>query len=212
MGDEDLEAESQKGLGFFIKAKHSDLNVFKMKLQSMQEWTQQIDEITQQFTQKFGSLSTDQLNWKLDPNTWSIAQNIDHLITINETYFPITDAIREGNYRLPFTAKFGFLVRFFGNQILKASKPERKNKMKTFPVWEPASSGVPAGIMERFEAHQEALKNWIEDAQDLAAQGQVISSPANKYIVYKLAKAFEIIVNHERRHFNQAKEVYEALP
>jgi len=178
----------------------------------MQEWTQQIDEITQKFTEAFGSLSNEQLNWKPDPNTWSIAQNIDHLITINETYFPITKAIRQGDYRLPFTAKFGFLVRFFGDQILKASQPERKNKMKTFPVWEPASSKVPTGIIERFKTHQETLKKWIEDAQGLAAQGQVISSPANKYIVYKLEKAFEIIVNHERRHFNQAKEVYEALP
>jgi hypothetical protein len=35
----------------------------------------------------------------------------------------------------------------------------------------------------------------------------VISSPANRFIVYKIGRAFDIIVAHEERHLNQAKEV-----
>jgi hypothetical protein len=42
-------------------------------------------------------------------------------------------------------------------------------------------------------------------------KGTVISSPANKYIVYKLETAFDIIVAHEERHLEQAKEVLSVL-
>jgi hypothetical protein len=47
----------------------------------------------------------------------------------------------------------------------------------------------------------------IEEAKELVAKGTVIASPANKNIVYKLETAFDIIVSHEQRHLEQAKEV-----
>jgi hypothetical protein len=37
--------------------------------------------------------------------------------------------------------------------------------------------------------------------------GTIISSPANKNIEYKLETAFDIIVAHEKRHLEQAREV-----
>ena len=177
----------------------------------MRPWQEQIDNNTQHFIESFSGLSTEQLNWKPSPNTWSIAQNIDHLIIINETYFPVIDAIRNGTYKSSFLANFGFMVSFFGNTVLKSVQPDRQKKMKTFPIWEPTTSEIPAGILARFENHQSALKKLIENAQDLLDKGVVISSPANKLIVYKLDKAFEIIITHEQRHYEQAKEVDKLL-
>jgi hypothetical protein len=42
-------------------------------------------------------------------------------------------------------------------------------------------------------------------------KGTIISSPANKIIVYKLEIAFDIIVAHEKRHLEQAREVLQIL-
>jgi hypothetical protein len=58
-----------------------------------------------------------------------------------------------------------------------------------------------------FEKHQSELKKLIEDSSDLLDKSTIISSPANRNIVYKLETAFDIIVTHERRHFEQAKEI-----
>ena len=55
----------------------------------MKDWTSQLDKITEHFVADFGSLSAEQLNWKPNSQTWSIAQNIDHLIVVNQTYYPI---------------------------------------------------------------------------------------------------------------------------
>ncbi|HFA51016.1 MAG TPA: DinB family protein [Bacteroidetes bacterium] len=170
-------------------------------------WTKQIDEITNSFNNEFGKLTVEQLNWKPTEQVWSIAQNIEHLIVINETYYPIIKAIREGNYKIPFIGKIGFIVNFLGKTVLKSVQPDRRKKMKTFPLWEPSKSEISINILERFVSHQSELKELITNSEDLLAKGTVISSPANKNIVYKLEMAFNIIVTHEQRHFEQAKEV-----
>lgn len=79
--------------------------------------------------------------------------------------------------------------------------------MKTFPIWEPSTSTVSDDILKRFEMHQNELQQKMEDAKGLIEQGVVISSPANRNIVYTLETAFDIIVSHEQRHMEQAKEI-----
>lgn len=79
--------------------------------------------------------------------------------------------------------------------------------MKTFPIWEPAKSDIKPDIWERFEQQQTDLKKLIQSSSDLLDNGLVISSPVNRNIVYKLETAFDIIVSHELRHFEQSKEV-----
>lgn len=170
-----------------------------------------IDKVTEDFINSFGSLTQEQLNWKPNPQVWSIAQIIDHLIIVNETYFPIIESIRKGTYKLPFISRIGFAVSLLGKIILKSVQPDRSRKMKTFSIWEPGSSQIPANILDRFKRHQEELKTLVNNSRDLINKGTIISSPANRNIVYTLETSFEIIVTHEQRHFNQAKEVLKML-
>jgi hypothetical protein len=177
----------------------------------MKNWTSTLNDISRQSLSEFGSLTSEQLNWKPNPNTWSIAQNLDHLIVVNETYYPVLASLKAGTYRTPFIARIGFVVSFFGKTILKAVQPDRKKKMKTFPIWEPTKSNVIGDILNRFQNHQNELIQKIEDAKVLVGKGIVISSPANKSIVYKLETAFDIIVSHEQRHLEQAKEILQLI-
>ena len=178
----------------------------------MEKFTLEINTITRQFRETFGTLTIEQINWRPGPNTWSIAQNLDHIMVINNSYVPMIEKVRKGTYKQPFWARIGFMVSLIGNFILKGVNPDRAKKMKTFPIWEPAQSNLPDDILDRFEHHQEELKALIENSADLVAKGVVISSPANHKIVYTLEKAFEIIITHEKRHFEQAKEVLRLMP
>lgn len=172
-----------------------------------ERWTGQIDKITSEFKHRFRSLTISELNWKPNPSTWSIGQNLEHLIVTNTTYHPVIGQVRKGTYTLPFLAKFDFMVSFFGRTVLKAVQPDRKKRMKTFPIWEPTKSDVKEDVWDRFEHNQNEIKHLIQSCSDLLDSGTVISSPANKNIVYKLETAFDIIVSHELRHFEQALEV-----
>ena len=122
----------------------------------------EIDDITQNFIDSFGDLSLEQLNWKPNAKTWSIAQNMDHLILLNESYFSIIDLIRKGTYNPPLIGKFDFVVSFFGMSILKAVQPNRKKKMKTFPIWEPTKSEISIEILDRFKKHQTHSKGFTK--------------------------------------------------
>jgi hypothetical protein len=177
----------------------------------MKNWISTIDDISTQTLAEFGALSKEQLNWKPNSDTWSIAQNLEHLIVINETYFPVLAALKAGTYKSPFISRFGFIVSFLGKTVLNAVQPNRQKKMKTFPIWEPSASILTEDILERFQIHQNELKRQIEKADGFVKKGVVISSPANRNIVYKLETAFDIIVSHEQRHLEQAKETLQKM-
>ena len=165
-----------------------------------------IDIISNEFINKFNEFDSLKLNWKPNSHSWSIAQNIEHLIEVNTSYFDLVKSVRAGKYKLPFTGRIRFLVNIFGKFILKGVHPDTKKKIKTFSIWEPSSSNIE-NILEKFEKHQKELKQFIISCNDLLKQKIVISSPANHYVVYDLYTAFDIIVTHESRHFEQAKNV-----
>ncbi len=173
----------------------------------IQQWVQEIQSITEGFVREFGALKPKDLNWQPNAHTWSIAQVMDHLVTINSTYFPVIEQVKQGKYSLPFIARFSFVTNFFGNIIEKGVAPDRKRKTKTFSIWEPRQGEIDNAIIERFQAHQQELIRVIQESEDLLDRHTIISSPANKNIVYSLEKAFDIIVTHEKRHFNQAVEL-----
>lgn len=168
----------------------------------------EINLVTQAFVAEFGSLGKDALNWSPDANTWSIARNIDHLIVINSTYFPVFDAIMDGSHKPPFMSKLGFWVNWMGSFILKSVQPDRKKKIRTVAVWEPRTGDIDEGILGQFAGHQDKLYQYINE---LDGAQTVISSPASNFIVYTLDKALDIIIAHEKRHLEQAREVARLL-
>ncbi|MDQ3393298.1 MAG: DinB family protein [Bacteroidota bacterium] len=178
-----------------------------------EKWLQEIDQLTQSFIIAFENLSEKQPNWKPNPDTWSIAQNIDHLITLNSSYFPIVEKAAEQRMNLPWHAKLKFITRFFGRILLKSVSPEATKKMKTFSIWEPSESLISKGILERFEINQQKIEAVDIRFKGFAGKGSChFYSPANKNLVYKLSAAFDIIVAHEQRHLNQAKGILLNLP
>lgn len=169
--------------------------------------TEQIDRITAEFSDSFGALSPEQMNWKPSPVVWSVAQNIEHLILINESYYPMISAAFRKNYKPPFHARFDFLVKFMEKSVLASVQPNRKKKIKTFKLWEPQAGIVEGDILHRFIKHQTSLKQVLKNSKSLLEKGVIISSPANRNLVYRLEVVFQILLTHEKRHLNQAREI-----
>ena len=76
-------------------------------------------------------------------------------------------------------------------------------------------SGHPTGLLGYTKTAHEwfapELKKRIENSRDLVEREIIISSPANKNIVYKLETAFDIIVTHEKRHYEQSRVVLQLM-
>ncbi len=166
-----------------------------------------VDLLTEAFISEFGDLSEEKLNRKPDDDSWSIAQNVDHLISVNSSYFPVFDGLQEGTYKAPFLSRMSFVVGLIGKQVKKSVDPSRKSKTKTFPIWQPDDRVFSKKeLWDRFERHQKQLMEYFGKLKPLADEGKVIASPASKSVLYRLDTAFDIIVLHEERHLEQARE------
>jgi len=179
---------------------------------AIKTWLQRLDAVTKHVEDEFASLTHEQLNWKLSFSEWSIAEVLEHLNLVNASYEKVLSDAASGKSDMGFTGKIGFIVTFLGDMIYKSVEPTRASRTKTFPVWEPVKSDVPKDVITDFKKLQEAIKKLISDNKSLLEKDVVIPSPANRYIVYKLRKAVEIIVSHEERHLKQALGVKILLP
>src|SRR5437762_12551904 len=84
----------------------------------------------------FGSLSTQQLNWKPDEKSWSVAQCFDHLITTHSLYFPVLQRLSRGDKQSSFLERFSPASGFFGRLLIKNLDPTNLQKMKSTPAVE----------------------------------------------------------------------------
>ena len=173
----------------------------------MEHWINDIEKVTSTVQQKLGNLSEDELNWKPNPKSWSVAQVLDHVMLINESYFEVMTKLRSGTLNLPFFYRFEIFPGLFGAFLKKAVDPETSTKLKTLKIWIPEESVHSPEIVEQFIKHQEKLKLYIHKLEDHVAKGAVAHSPINRNLVLKIDAMIDILISHEKRHLKQMKEV-----
>jgi hypothetical protein len=175
--------------------------------EKMMLWISEIEHNTNRFKEEFSACSEEQLLYKPSKDSWSIAENIQHVIEVNRSYFPIFSQLLTRSYRPSWSSRFTFINNLFGRLILKSVNEDRKKKIKTFPLWIPNKLAAVENILSEFESHQKELISWIHKLEPYIGVNTIINSPANKLISYTLDDAIDIIAMHEKRHLNQAIEV-----
>ena len=177
----------------------------------IEAWHSEIDTNTSLFEEKFKDLTIEKLNWKPNSKNWSIGQVIEHLKISNEGYFGIPKLLKSRDFKPSFLSKIGFMPKMFGNFILKAVDPNNHRKVKTMKVFEPAESNVGENILNEFKDSQLELHKFIDENIESIKIRTVIPSPVNKHIVYYFDDVIDILINHQKRHFNQASNVSEMI-
>ncbi|MBK6729913.1 MAG: DinB family protein [Bacteroidetes bacterium] len=180
-------------------------------MQQLEELKTVIDSVSLEVKNTFSNLSSEQLNRKPSPESWSIGQVLDHMIVINESYHIVVQNVRNGFYKAGWLGNRKMITDFWFNMIYKSIHPDNRKKSKTQTIWEPSESDVDADIVKQFLDQQERLKKLMDDSNDLVLSNTVIHSPAAKLITYTIGDAFKIIAAHEQRHLIQAKEVLKKI-
>lgn len=155
----------------------------------------------------FGILDEQQLNWRRDATSWSVAQCFDHLLNINREMFQAIDAAIGGSPPPTLWQRLPLLPRVFGLMLIKSQMPEAKRKFTAPRKAVPASSAIDPRIIERFVAsqHEAAARVRSLDGRDVART--IMVSPFVSFITYSVLDGCRLIVTHERRHFEQARRV-----
>ncbi len=163
--------------------------------------------ITKNVETLFGGLNFEQLNWKPNAKSWSVAQCFEHLIVTNNLYFPAIQKVIDGKHRNNFFSKIPLAVDLIAVLMKNSLNPEQKRKMKTFKIFEPSASNVSETIIEDFAENQLKLIEMIEACIDFDVHNIKIAEPLSVALNLRLEDAFEILVMHEKRHFLQAESV-----
>ncbi|MEO8073234.1 MAG: DinB family protein [Acidobacteriota bacterium] len=176
-----------------------DCNQIISELKTIREDTQQ----------KFGELSFEQLNWRTSDESWSIAQCFEHLVITNEIYFENIQKVADGTHQNNFFSKIPFVTDITGAIMKKVLSPEWSKKMKTLKMFKPSYNDISENILEDFSKNQNRLISLMEATKDLDIRKIKVAEPIGAAVNLRLVDAFEVLVVHEKRHFNQAKRVAE---
>lgn len=176
-------------------------------MRNSEEYLSDLDLINEEITNEFLILDSSVLNWKPGPEKWSVGQCLDHIIVTNESYGDTFNQILSGKYTPSIWARINPFSGYFGRFMTKALGPERRRSFKTFPVFEPASSDISLTICENLKDHNRKLKLVFSQLLGSSKHEMVIRSPASPIITYKIKDTIAMLVQHEKRHLAQAKEV-----
>lgn len=158
--------------------------------------------------ESFGHLSARQLNWKPSEKGWSVAQCLEHLILTNSEFFGDIDKIIAGTRKNSFLENYSPLTGWWGRFLIKSvtegSRPASAPSKRIVPP-----SALPADIVDKYCAHQEEITGKISQTGNADWKGTVLTSPFLPVMTYNMDDAYVVLVEHSKRHINQAKRVME---
>ena len=179
----------------------------------------EIDSFRAQFEQISGEsdalvapLSDAQFAWQPTPDTWSVAQCIDHLNTTAREYLPmmdegIADAIRRGLY-----APGPYAYNWIGRTLVWTVKPETRIRARAPKAFQPPVGRPRHDVIAAFRAYQVQYIDRLRQANGLDLARARVSSPIVRWIRMPLGSGFAMMIAHERRHLQQARRVIEKCP
>ncbi len=161
--------------------------------------------------EEFGSLNSEQFNFKPAADKWSIGQCIHHLVKTNKAYFPLYDKLLRGNFSPNFFEKNGWLSDFWEKFFVNGVDPKNMKKLKAPLTIQPEQSNIELTIIDKFTEQNEKIESYYKQLHSGGLDKVIISSPFAKFITYKTGCTFDIIALHELRHLQQAKRVKDLL-
>lgn len=155
----------------------------------------------------FGSLNEEILNYKPEPERWSILECLEHLNLYGDFYLPeIERRILESNNSTKNRLfRSGILGNYFAN--LMRVKNGSIKKMKTPKDKNPQNSKLNILTIDRFLKQQEKLVILLNRARTTDLTSTKCSISLSKWIKLRLGDTFRFLIFHIDRHLKQAENV-----
>lgn len=155
---------------------------------------------------EFENLNDEALNWKVQPESWSILECLEHLNLYGDFYLPeIERSIQtQGTPKPGAVFKSGFLGNYFAKSMLPQ---EKLNKMKTFKDKDPVGSKLSRQVLSRFLGQQESMLRLLKKAEKTDLSKVKTSISISRLIKLRLGDTFRVVVYHNERHIAQANKV-----
>ncbi|WP_300355482.1 DinB family protein [Fluviicola sp.] len=164
----------------------------------------------------FKDLAEQTLNYKQDPESWSVLECLEHLNLYGRFYLPeiakrISEQSSSSSLSIPLQRgknesvfKSGWLGNYFANSMLPK---EKLNKMKTFKNMNPLNSKLDKQVIEEFIGQQNEMLRLLEEARKVNLNKTKTAISISKLIKLKLGDTFRFVIYHNQRHMVQALRI-----
>jgi hypothetical protein len=152
-------------------------------------------------------LAPEQLLWRPDASTWSIAQCIDHLAVGDRTYLePLRKGVEEARGR-GWMRQAPIRPGWLELKFIYSLEPPPKFRMPAPKKIVPALAKEPAAVWRDFAAVQAELTALLKAAADLDLNRARYVNPFLPLVRMRVGSGFQVITSHERRHLWQAQKL-----
>ena len=174
------------------------------------EFRKQFEQISADSDALVAPLSDEQFAWQPAPESWSVAQCIDHLNVTARQYLPMLDegianAIRRGLY-----SAGPYSYNWVGRLMVYLVEPTTRLRGKAPKAFQPAPGRPRHDVMAAFRAYQVQYVDRLRQANGLNLARARVASPVARWVRMPLGSGFAMMIAHERRHLAQARRVLAA--
>jgi hypothetical protein len=169
---------------------------------------QQYQTVTDRAINLVSVRSNQELSRRVQPDSWSVAECLDHVALTTRTFSPSMSAAiaKAPKLTAPRALRTGHLAAL----LIRALEPPYRVRHKVIACLVPQTHDfVPA--WNGFLDSQTQLANLIRSTIGLAIDQVSIESPACTHASYRLYGALGILAAHQRRHLWQIERILTAL-
>lgn len=162
--------------------------------------------------QSFQGLTLEQLNFKANPQSWSLLECIEHLNLYGDFYLPEIES--QQLKAKPIFGEKDFRSGFLGNYFANSMLPKNgvvTNKMNTFKDKNPSNSNLNITVIDRFLKQQDHLIHLLIQSKNLNLTLVKTGISISPFIRIRLGDTYRFLINHQKRHFLQMQNIKKSL-
>jgi len=168
---------------------------------------ERLDLLGKKAAGSLGFLSTKQLNWREDAQSWSIAQYLHYIMAVNKTYLPTLIQVNDGTRKSRKREKLPILPDLWGSMLVRMLKSDPKGTPSPANGLAPPTYPLGEEILQEFLDHQESLIHLLRDLDKEDHDAIVITSSVNKFVTYPVKDIIKAICLQEERHLKLALDI-----
>ena len=169
----------------------------------------QLDAIKAEGGAVTDGLTDAQLNWRPNPESWSVAECLKHLnVSVGHTLPAFDRAIAEGRAKGK-TSAGPFQYGWFSRWMVASMEPPPKRRVGTFKIFSLPAGATYRGaeLLPEFRAIRDELARRVRESDGLDLAKVRVVSPVNRLLRLPLGAYFAFVIAHDRRHLWQARQV-----
>lgn len=169
---------------------------------------QQVSSATNHAERLAGGRSEEELTTRVRPDSWSVAECLEHLALTTRAFLPPIAEVMGGTP--PLTKNRPLRHDVLSRVLMRVLEPPYRLRHKVLAHLAPRHHDFPSA-WKAFLESQEELSQTIRAAAGLAIDTAKIQSPVCSHVSYNVYGALGILSAHQRRHLWQAEQILRAL-